>query len=150
MMEEPPWMKSLQSCSSYNAEPTAHCWCSACQDCSVLTEKITKRALPNLSVLVSYFCGTLKTRGALNEVAKMRYGINIRGVPATTLATDKTSSFFFFFLFFTEQVTILKQVTILTDMLFNITCCYIQQYAMQILLQNTQQWLWVKISQQKH
>lgn len=25
----------------------------------------------------------------------MRYGINIRGVPVTTLATDKTSSFFF-------------------------------------------------------
>lgn len=60
-------------------------------------EKILKRALPSLPVLVSYFCGTLKTRGALKEVAKRRHGINIRGVPVTMLATDKASPFSFFY-----------------------------------------------------
>lgn len=79
-----------------HAEPTAHCWCAACQDSSVSTGKILKRALPSLSVLVSNFCGTLKTRGALNEVAKMRHGINSRGVPVTLLATDKISPFLSF------------------------------------------------------
>lgn len=125
-----------------HTEPTAHCWCTACQDSSVLMEKILKRALPSLPVLVSYFCGTLKTRGALNEVAKRRHGINIRGVPVTMLATDKASPFSFFYKI-GDNLEI-DWCAVLHHML-----CYVEQYAMQILLQNIQQWLWAKISQQK-